>query len=111
MFAHLGSLCSTSLLVFGLAFSSSAVTSADSTANRAALDDGIVKVNSAYPMLETIARLQQDIASKGIRFFSEIDQSQLAAAAGDRAASVDSPRFRQPAAGYAVREIQCERGS
>jgi uncharacterized protein (DUF302 family) len=82
MFAHLGRLCSIPLLVFGLAFSSSAVTGADSTANRVVPDDGIVKVKSAYPMRETITRLKQDIASKGIRFFAEIDQSQLAAAAG-----------------------------
>lgn len=44
--------------------------------------DGIVRVRSAYPADETIARLKQDIASKGIRFFTEIDQAQLAAEAG-----------------------------
>jgi uncharacterized protein (DUF302 family) len=82
MLAHLGRLCSTSLLVFLLTLSSSAGTSAESTTNLVALDDGIVRVKSAYPMRETIARLKQDIASKGIRFFSEIDQSQLAAGAG-----------------------------
>jgi len=44
--------------------------------------DGIVRVRSAYSMPETIARIKQDIAAKGILFFSELDQSQLAAAAG-----------------------------
>ena len=44
--------------------------------------DGIVRVKSAYPMNETIARIKNDIAEKGIRFFSEIDQSKLAADAG-----------------------------
>ena len=44
--------------------------------------DGIVRVKSAYPMNETIARIKKDIAEKGIRFFSEIDQSKLAADAG-----------------------------
>ena len=44
--------------------------------------DGIVRVKSAYPMSETIARIKKDIAEKGIRFFSEIDQSKLAADAG-----------------------------
>ena len=44
--------------------------------------DGIVRVRSAYSMPETIARLKQVIAAKGILFFSEVDQSQLAAAAG-----------------------------
>jgi uncharacterized protein (DUF302 family) len=42
-------------------------------------EDGIVKVKSAYSVSETIARLKQDIAAKGIMFFSEIDQSKLAA--------------------------------
>jgi uncharacterized protein (DUF302 family) len=45
-------------------------------------DDGIVRVKSAVPMAEAITRINADIASKGIKFFSEIDQSQLAADAG-----------------------------
>ncbi len=45
-------------------------------------DDGVVRVKSAYPIRETIVRLKTDIGDKGIRFFSEIDQSQLAAGAG-----------------------------
>ena len=45
-------------------------------------DDGVVRVRSAHPIGETIARLKKDIAEKGIRFFSEIDQSRLAADAG-----------------------------
>jgi uncharacterized protein (DUF302 family) len=44
--------------------------------------DGVVQVPSAYPMDETINRLKQDIASKGITFFTAIDQSKLAADAG-----------------------------
>src|SRR5262252_2314266 len=44
--------------------------------------DGIVRVKSAYAMSETIRRIKKDIAEKGIRFFSEIDQSKLAADAG-----------------------------
>lgn len=44
--------------------------------------DGIVRVKSAYSTDETIARLKQDIAAKGIRFFDEIDQAKLAADAG-----------------------------
>jgi uncharacterized protein (DUF302 family) len=47
-------------------------------------DDGLVKVRSAYPMDETVARLRKDIADKGIMFFQEVDQAQLAAAAGIR---------------------------
>src|SRR5258705_13637777 len=45
-------------------------------------DDGIVRVKSAVPMAEAITRIKADIASKGIKFFSEIDQSKLAADAG-----------------------------
>ena len=48
----------------------------------AASDDGIIKVKSAYPMAETVAKLKADIAGKGIKFFDEIDQAQLAGAAG-----------------------------
>jgi uncharacterized protein (DUF302 family) len=44
--------------------------------------DGVVRVKSAYPIGETIERLKKDIADKGIKFFSEIDQSKLAAEAG-----------------------------
>jgi uncharacterized protein (DUF302 family) len=44
--------------------------------------DGVVRVKSAYPIGETIERLKKDIADKGIKFFSEIDQSRLAADAG-----------------------------
>jgi uncharacterized protein (DUF302 family) len=52
------------------------------SAARADSDDGIVRVKSAVPMAEAISRIKADIASKGIKFFSEIDQSKLAADAG-----------------------------
>src|SRR5215471_3632005 len=45
-------------------------------------NDGIVRVKSIYPFEETIERLKNDIAAKGIRFFSEIGQAKLAADAG-----------------------------
>lgn len=44
--------------------------------------DGLIKVKSAYPLEETVARLKKDIADKGIMFFSAVDQSKLAADAG-----------------------------
>ena len=44
--------------------------------------DGIVRVKSAYPMDETVARIKADIAQKGITFFAAVDQRQLAASAG-----------------------------
>jgi uncharacterized protein (DUF302 family) len=49
---------------------------------KAKANDGIVRVKSAYSFQETIERLKKDIAAKGIKFFSEIDQSKLAADAG-----------------------------
>jgi len=64
---------SATLFAFALTVTSAAVSKAE---------DGIVKVKSAYSVKETIERLKQDIAAKGIKFFSEIDQSKLAAGAG-----------------------------
>src|SRR6059036_657431 len=49
---------------------------------RADSDEGIVRVKSAVPMAEAIARIKADIAAKGIKFFAEIDQSKLAADGG-----------------------------
>jgi uncharacterized protein (DUF302 family) len=49
---------------------------------RVETDNGIVRVKSAVPMTEAITRIKADIASKGIKFFMEIDQSKLAADAG-----------------------------
>ena len=45
-------------------------------------DNGIVRVKSTVPMSEAITRIKADIATKGIKFFDEIDQSKLAADAG-----------------------------
>jgi uncharacterized protein (DUF302 family) len=74
MFRQIGKICLTLL--------AAAVISANMTAARAETEDGIFRVKSAYGVGETIARLKQDIAAKGIRFFTEIDQRQLAAEAG-----------------------------
>src|SRR5262245_49565793 len=49
---------------------------------RAAPENGIVKLRSAYPVSETIARIKQDVAAKKITFFAEINQAKLAAEAG-----------------------------
>lgn len=66
------------ILVAGLLMGAAAV-----APDRAMADDnGIVAVRSAYPMAETVARLKADIAAKGIMFFAEIDQQQLARGAG-----------------------------
>jgi uncharacterized protein (DUF302 family) len=52
------------------------------TSPRADNENGIVRVKSAYPLAETVNRLKKDVADKGIMFFSEINQSELAAKAG-----------------------------
>ena len=47
-----------------------------------AAGSGVIRVQSAYGMDDTLVRIKQDIAAKGLRFFDEIDQAQLAAGAG-----------------------------
>lgn len=64
-----------------LALAASAAINAEST-KPVLTGDGIVRVKSAHSVDETIARLKQDIASKGIMFFMAVDQSKLAADAG-----------------------------
>ena len=59
-----------------------AVTAFSTTTSRADDEDGVIRIKSAYPLAETVSRLKQDIANKGIRFFLEVDQSKLAADAG-----------------------------
>jgi hypothetical protein len=51
-----------------MALAASSITKAE-TAEPPAREDGIVKVKSAYPVHETISRLKQDSAAKGIMFF------------------------------------------
>ena len=70
------------LIQLGSAFLFASVLTASSPV--LAGDDGIVAVKSAYPIGETVERLKQNIADKGIRVFTEIDQSKLAADAGIR---------------------------
>lgn len=44
--------------------------------------DGLIRVRSAYTVDETIARIKADIAAKGILFFQQVDQAELARKAG-----------------------------
>src|SRR5262249_54501463 len=74
MFARLFQICTAALVAYAVAASPPDFARAG--------DDGIVRVKSAYPIGETIERLKKDIAGKGIKFFSEIDQAKLAADAG-----------------------------
>jgi uncharacterized protein (DUF302 family) len=43
--------------------------------------EGVIRVKSNYGVDETVERLKADIAAKGIKFFTEIDQSHLGAGA------------------------------
>lgn len=77
----LGDLCRTAL------FSALLVTTVVVPAHAADTDvrlvgDGIVRVKSGYSFDETIGRLKQDITSKGIIFFTAVDQAKLGAEAG-----------------------------
>ena len=71
--------CSAVLLAAGMVLSASG---AQAGGVGQATDDGLVRVKSAFPLDETIARLEQDIADKKLMFFGLIDQSKLAADAG-----------------------------
>lgn len=71
---------STARLCTALALTGTLVMAVPATAGDGG--DGVVRVQSAYPMAETIARVKQDLAAKGIMFFTEIDQAKLAAGAG-----------------------------
>lgn len=75
MLARSGIVVSSIVVVFCLFMASIVKVHADSA-------DGVVRVKSAYAMSETVTRLKQAVADKGIMFFSEIEQSTLAAKAG-----------------------------
>jgi uncharacterized protein (DUF302 family) len=76
-----------------------AASSGESASMTAMADNGIVAQKSAYGMTETVARLKQDIASKGLMFFSEIDQAKLAKDAGINTRPSTLLLFGNPALG------------
>ena len=74
MFRRIMLISAVLIAMIAAVLSFSALTGAD--------DDGIIRVKSAYPITETVARIKQDVSGKGIMFFSEVDQAKLAAGAG-----------------------------
>jgi hypothetical protein len=80
-------------------------------AARAAEDNGIVRIRSAYSMPETIRRLKKDVADKGIMFFNEIDQSKLAADAGVTLRPSTLLVFGNPPSWNALPDLQSGRGT
>jgi len=81
MITRISNLGIAALFAFVLGSSASSIAVAE-TAGPAVPQSGIVTAKSAYPMAETIDRLKNDVAGKGIKFFIEVDQAKLAADAG-----------------------------
>jgi uncharacterized protein (DUF302 family) len=74
-----------SLMVAALVPAALALSSVSSRADspaRQVFENGIVKVKSHYPVAETVDRIKQDVARKGIMFFFAVDQTKLAGEAG-----------------------------
>jgi uncharacterized protein (DUF302 family) len=81
MFTHAIGFLSAAALGFSLLGCASQPT-AQLAPQPTATANGIVVAKSGYAMNETLSRLKQDIAAKGLMFFQEVDQSKLATAAG-----------------------------
>jgi uncharacterized protein (DUF302 family) len=79
MYHHITKSCAAGVLALSLGIAVSASSPHPATADAA---DGVVQVKSAYSMSTTIERLKKDISDKGIMFFSEINQSELASKSG-----------------------------
>ena len=75
MLANTIKIVSAALVAFAVTLSLAALGNASGEGN------GVVVLDSAYSVDETIARVKTDIADKGIMFFMDIDQSKLAAGA------------------------------
>jgi uncharacterized protein (DUF302 family) len=67
--------------------------------SRQMFENGIVRVKSAYRFNETIDRIKQDVAAKGIMFFFAADQSNLASEAGIKLRPSTVLVFGNPALG------------
>lgn len=81
MLTQFSKACSTALVASALLFTGAGVANAQSPLHSVP-GSGIIQVKSAYSVPETVARIKADVASKGIRFFEEIDQAKLASDAG-----------------------------
>ena len=81
MSIRLRALGAAALLAFALA-GCAAEPDSHLAAHPAASPYGIVAVKSAHAFPDTVARLKQDVAAKGLVFFDEVDQQKLAADAG-----------------------------
>ena len=98
MSIRFGVLSTVSLVVIGLAGCASQPNAA-TAAHPAANSYGVVAVKSAHSFPETVALLKQDVASKGLVFFDEVDQQKLAAEAGVTTRPSTLLEFGNPALG------------
>ncbi|WP_262297693.1 DUF302 domain-containing protein [Microvirga sesbaniae] len=97
MTSRIATLAAATLIPFTFALVSAGAKAEEST--RQVLENGLVRVRSAYPFKETIDRIEQDIAAKGIQFFLAVDQSKLASEAGIKLRPSTLLVFGNPALG------------
>ena len=97
MISRITGLCAAVALAASLA--GCAASSNNAQPLSATASNGIVAAKSAYGMAETVARLKQDIAAKGLMFFNEIDEAKLAKDAGIDARPATLLVFGNPALG------------
>ena len=76
MITRIAKLCSTAAVSLLMASSFPGIASADSAVQRVP-ESGIIKVKSAYPMAETIARLKKDVADKDLSEMTEDELKKL----------------------------------
>lgn len=81
-----------------LIFASAAVSAPPRIAKASPLN-GVVVLQSAYSLDQTIERMKEDIAKKGIKFFAVIDQSALGNDAGNKVLPSKLLLFGNPALG------------
>jgi uncharacterized protein (DUF302 family) len=97
MTIRIAALSAATLIPFALALTPLAVKAEQPS--RQMYENGIVRVKSAYPFDETVNRIKQDVASKGIMFFFAVDQSKLASHAGIKLRPSTLLVFGNPALG------------
>lgn len=97
MASRIAALSAATLIPFTLALMPLAVKAEEPS--RQMFENGIVRVKSTYPFDETIDRIKQDVAAKGIMFFFAADQSRLASEAGIKLKPSTLLVFGNPALG------------
>src|SRR4051812_46710415 len=97
MATRIAALSAATLISFALALTPLAVNAEEP--GRQVFENGVVRLKSAYPFDETIDRIKQDVAAKGIMFFFAVDQAKLASAAGIKLRPSTLLVFGNPALG------------